>query len=438
MRSFLIVVHRFTALSSFFVILFFLYSPSLISDSKYTLIQEPKHELNNSKHPYQDLNMHNDFPQRTPAVISQPKHKKTAHNNSKCPYRDYPHGTPAVINKPFRRVVVRSAFRDPRNEMYLFLVEIEKEIFHRKFVTKCMFGNSTTTSLKVKEHNESIRWSEKYCPPLTHTMARVECYELPDVENGSEAFLFYKQNSSAKEEAVQSERPLHIPPPPEQAIAGVMACLAVQYDYPPWFTEWLTYQKTIGISHVHMIAEPSVLHSGALNNTVVQQFLNEGFLSVDIWTKWLSNWQVYSHSLYSGYNDCLYRFMGRYDYIFNYDSDDFFVPYSGMKLLDIINSHCKRGSCKFRWILFYPECGLKDDKKLLQDGNVTRALVSNQREVTNNTKSAFKAYDILDSGTHGPAVSYYVKSKKISKDVAYVAHVRQSRMPPSGCKIILK
>ena len=76
----------------------------------------------------------------------------------------------------------------------------------------------------------------------------MECYGLPDVENGSHAFLFYKRNSFAIEEAVQSERPLHIPPPPEQAIAGVMACLSLEYDYPPWFTEWLTYQKTIGFN----------------------------------------------------------------------------------------------------------------------------------------------------------------------------------------------
>ena len=378
---------------------------------------------------------HYGCPQGRPAVISRLTHKKTGPYYSKCPYKDYPHGTPAVINKPFRRVVVRSAFRDPRNKRYLLLVELEKEIFRHNLVTKCRFGNSTTTSLKVIEYSDVHGWSESFCPPLTHTMARVECYGLPDVENGSHAFLFYKRNSFAIEEAVQSERPLHIPPPPEQAIAGVMACLSLEYDYPPWFTEWLTYQKTIGISHVHMIAEPSVLHSGALNNTVVQKFLNEGFLSVDIWTQWLSNWQVYSHSLYSGYNDCLYRFMGRYYYIFNYDSDDFFVPNSHMKLLDILNSHCKRGSCVFHWIEFYPECGLKDDKKLLEDGNVTRALVSDQTEATCNTKSAFKAYDILDSGTHKPTVSYhFLGSTLISKDVAYVAHVRLSRMPCSGCK----
>ncbi len=55
--------------------------------------------------------------------------------------------------------------------------------------------------------------------------------------------------------------------------------------------------------------------------------MNEGFLSINIWKKYLNSQQLWYHNkLGLIYEDCPYRFLGTYDYIMMVDTDDFFTP----------------------------------------------------------------------------------------------------------------
>ena len=60
---------------------------------------------------------------------------------------------------------------------------------------------------------------------------------------------------------------------------SIVTCMAVLYGTPPLLDEVIRYQKTIGVDHVHMIAEPSILASGALDYQFVKESLANGFAS---------------------------------------------------------------------------------------------------------------------------------------------------------------
>jgi len=107
-----------------------------------------------------------------------------------------------------------------------------------------------------------------------------------------------------------------------------------------------------------MIVEEN-LRAGGLDNEVIQQAVVEGYLSTDYWPNWLNLTDVYS-SQNLAYQDCLYRFQGVYDYIIYADSDDFFVPVKKSKpIKHYLLRWCSgsAGTCKFKWIQFFPDCG---------------------------------------------------------------------------------
>ena len=89
---------------------------------------------------------------------------------------------------------------------------------------------------------------------------------------------------------------------------------------------WLRYQKAIGVDHVHMIAEDTIVAAGYFNHPVFRAALKENYLSIDFWPEWFNSTEILYRSQHLAYNDCLYRFQGAYDYIVFSDADDFFVP----------------------------------------------------------------------------------------------------------------
>ena len=112
--------------------------------------------------------------------------------------------------------------------------------------------------------------------------------------------------------SVISERPLYISPLYKPPTDGrkynfrIAVCLGVVYESPPWLNEWLRYQKAIGIDHIHMIADDTFEEAGGFKNEYLQQLIQEGFLSTDIYHAWLNSSQVYSHSQGLAYQDCVY------------------------------------------------------------------------------------------------------------------------------------
>ena len=349
-------------------------------------------------------------------------------------------------------VVVRAVFLDDRpryghQRVAVFLVEMRKTIIEGNLTVGCTVGRDTTRSFRIFQLSLNT-WLHRDRSYLTHDFVLLECYDLPPVDNGSVAFITYNISESTQNDpgemqtkSVQSERPFYISTPYEPPTDGrkhnfkVAVCLAVVFAKPPWLNEWLQYQKTIGIDHIHMIADDSFVKAGGFRNKYLKQAIREGFLSTDVWHMWLNDSQVWYHSQGLAYQDCVYRFRNLYDYLFVLDSDDFFVPaVSGEpKLIYYIQKYNSyKGTYTFRWMYFYPDCGMSTD--VPEDGNITKQLISKQYW-EHSRKSLHYLPNTLDVNIHtrGRMMHSYLYTVYIPKEVAYVAHMRKGLKPNNGC-----
>ena len=340
-------------------------------------------------------------------------------------------------------VVVRAAFLDDRpryghQRVAVFLVEMRKTIIEGSLTVGCTVGRSTTHNFRVFQLSLNT-WLHRDHSYLTHDFVLLECYDLSPVDNGSVAFITYQSENHSCMISVQSERPFHISAPYKPPTDGrkhnfkIAVCLAVVFAKPPWLNEWLQYQKTIGIDHIHMIVDDSFVKAGGFRNKYLKQAIREGFLSTDVWHLWLNDSQVWYHSQGLAYQDCVYRFRNQYDYLFVLDTDDFFVPaVSGEPKLSyyIQKYKCYKGTYTFQWMYFYPDCGMEGE--VPRDGNITKQLVSNQYW-NRSQKSLHYLPHTLDVNVHTRGHMLKLYSIYIPKEVAYVAHMRKGMKPTNGC-----
>ena len=181
-----------------------------------------------------------------------------------------------------------------------------------------------------------------------------------------------------------------------------------------------TYQKVIGIDHVYMIATDGFQD---LNKPYIRRATSEGFLTIGIWKEYLqSNVDIRYHSQLLAYQDCIYRFR---HYVMMVDQDDFFIPLvPNVTLRYYIDGWCiNRGSCAFHWFEYNPGCGMKDGPAV--NGNLTTLLVSSEYTERVSSKCIQKLSAVKEVGVHRARM--YVNGYcevKISKEVAYVAHLR--------------
>ena len=209
-------------------------------------------------------------------------------------------------------------------------------------------------------------------------------------------------------------------------------------------TEWLNYQRTIGVDHVHLTVDTSFKEAGGFENAYLLKAMKERFVSVDMWQQKLDDSEVYYHSEALAYENCIYRFRGTYDYAFMLDTDDFFVPIgpSEKGLHHYVNNWCKnKASCALSWIEYYPDCGLNGEA---DDGNVTKLLKSFVSTNRNVGKSIHKLSAVIDTGIHlaeagikdGKTyeLKYHQDIAKIPSNLAYVAHIKKNTLPPQNQK----
>jgi len=334
-------------------------------------------------------------------------------------------------------ITVRSVFLDTRlrnighENASVFLIEVRKDIIQNSLIIGCGVGKHTTTDFKVRRPAQ-IRPIKMF----THDFLFIDCFDLP-VENGSTAFIIYKPSKNSVAVSTESEHPLHIPAPHVPPRSGqnftVATCVAVLFGpHPHFINEWLHYQRTIGIDHIHVIAEDSFEKAGGFKNPYLKQRMDEGFVSVEVWTRWLETNQIFYHSQVLAYEDCIYRFSGTYDYLVMVDTDDFFVPRvpGEPKIHYYINNWCQNsGTCLLTWVGYYPDCGLG---KVDEDGNVTAKLSSFVFSVSKaKTKALHTPVTVVDVGIHDVRQSLNgTKLGTMPITKAYIAHIRTGRMPP--------
>ena len=344
-------------------------------------------------------------------------------------------------------VTVRSVYFDRRQRYghqntYVFLIEVRKHYLYKSagLILGCEVGDQISHDIKIHPiyiNGKTGKLIDER-PSLTHAMAMVDCFNIP-AQNTSKAALLYRTSSNGFILPAVSERPLFVSRHDNQQgdhTPRIAACMAVVYGSPTYLEDWLQYQKEIGISHVHIIAEDSFEKNGGLKLPYMKNALSSGFLSVDVWKVWLkTNREIHYHSQMLAYHDCIYRFQNTYDYVMMADHDDFFVPLHPNRttLHWYIENWCPKGACVFDWLEYYPDCGLSKEKSV-PPGNLTSRLVSDAVKVLSFKKSLYRVLDTVEVGVHDPReMMPLTGGVAVPSSEAYVAHLRTNRRPPSGC-----
>ena len=348
---------------------------------------------------------------------------------------------PAPEPLPEKVIIVRSVYWDNRSRkntnstsVHVFMVEIAQSALEMRSVVGCQVGNSLTTDFKVVPL-ASMPWVHRHYSNK-YDMAMINCFKLSG-ENGSRAYIFYKNATAVI--SVESERPLFIPAPHVSPSVGkkstVMAC-AVVYGTPPLFEHWLRYQRTIGIDHIYLIAEDSFRDAGNLEKSPLKEMMRSGYLSIDFWTPHLTSQQIFYHSQMLGYEDCIYRYQGTYDYVMANDVDIFYVlllpgePY----IQYYAEKWCSVGTCTFDLIQYFRDCGIDE---VGPDGNVTAHLLSNKSFKRPEGKSGHNLLAVSDIGIHRAMVLLPgYDPGVVPRKAAYWAHVSggaKDKLPGGKC-----
>ncbi len=354
---------------------------------------------------------------------------------------------------PSKDVIVRAVYFDdrPRNghsNACVFLVLVWQPITKNNLITGCQVGEFRAEKFDVKLIGETKMW--RIYPQynkIDHEEVLVHCYDVP-VENYWEAYLYYKTSANdTTEKRVESIRPLIIPAPRIKPTSNeglkynltVLTCTKV-YGNPPWLREWLEYQMSIGVDHVHLTADESFFRGITKDlSYYLTDLIDQGYLSVDFWIMWLSQGkEVWYHNQGLILEDCIYQFRGTYDYVFILDTDDFFTPRvpgepKAHYYIDKLCVRDRKGTCKFRWVEYYPDhYGLNTSIPLIH-GNLTSQLKSFTHLNQGNRKSVHRTQAIVDSATHYAfeIVPGYQRVE-VPVHLAYVAHIRKSKKPDTN------
>ena len=282
--------------------------------------------------------------------------------------------------------------------------------------------------------------------PFLYEEVVVECYDLPVME-GSPGYVMYKTGNDSPVYSVESEYPVFVPAPRVKPTGDhnftVVTCVKVHDKGATWLPEFIRYQRTIGVDHVHITMLDTFIKDGGfkahLTDPYLAQATLEGFVSYNMWIDWYggSKKEIHLHSENLRKLDCLYRFRGTYDYAFLLDTDGFFTPRipGQTKVKDYILKLCygnSIGSCTFRWVYYFPDkCGLIDNKRP-DDGNVTKKLRSftSITHPVNKYKSVHLTSALVDASFHDATCKWCLmpgyRVVNVPRHIAYMAHLRKN------------
>ena len=357
-------------------------------------------------------------------------------------------------------VILRSAYFDDRvrnghSKIGVFLIAAKRSIFDLKFFIGCGVEKQVSTNFKVFSTEESYLMHEWFyrdlkIPLHPYDEYILECYNVP-MTNNSFAFILYKRANNSLIHVATSEFPLIFPVPRFQPTGkydfSVVTCTEAHNNKVAWLPEFIRYQKTTGIDHVHINILDTFIKDGGLKALLkdpqVAKGVAEGYVTMTIWKDKLeASDEIFSFSAILRKLDCIYRFRGTYDYAFLLDSDDFFNPLAHGKtyLKDYIQDWCRGdssiGSCIFQWYYYYPEaCGMRNETA--NDGNITRLLKSYKYHYNNHYKSAHLISAVIDTGFHhAKCINCLLPGYRVRfvpPYIAYVAHLRMTAKPPFEC-----
>ena len=348
-----------------------------------------------------------------------------------------------AVSKAHRHILPRAAFFDGRKRgkfrnATVILAHMKKVAIERKLVVACTVDGHQTKLFKIQVM-KMTSWIHANHPECTHDNVLVLCYDTPGRNNSRVSLVYANPDNESQHFETESEHPLFVPYTVKRSRSSVMVCTTV-YNTPPYFSEWLHYQKTLGVDLVYVNAQQSFLKSKEFNDTFFQSLLADGFVQLKVWQEYLNAREVFYHSQLLYYQNCLYRFQGVHDYAVMVDTDDFVIPRTSTSL-----QHCldklfvnNWGSIRLRWVRYYePRCGLNLTGNLTSQnvGNLTQYMNISSASREKNFKSVHKLSTTLEVKVHevGELVPGYRWT--IAPDsVIYAAHIKKRKLSKDQLK----
>ena len=254
----------------------------------------------------------------------------------------------------------------------------------------------------------------------THTQALLYCYDVY-AKHLEHAWVTYKKTIFNEVLSVRAmaERPILLHTS-GYSKRGVAVCAAMLPHYTPFMEDWIRYQRTIGVDHIHLVLESLFLNQGRFDEEFLQRSVEQGYLSVEFWHQWLNSTDICDQSLDLALYNCAFQFKESYSYVVFSDPRDFFVPRDASlrpRLSDFLSDLCPDTHCQFEWKnIIYRHC-----ERAGIDGNITAVVtvagVSRKDKLFTVYKSGLMQY-----GTGLLAVDES-KGVKVPVEKGYFAHL---------------
>ena len=321
----------------------------------------------------------------------------------------------------------------------VILAHMRKTIIKEKLVVACLVDGQHAKIFKVQLMSLN-RWIHENHPDCTHDNVFVLCYDTPGRNNSRVSLVYANPENKSQHFETESEHPLFVPRSVYTSRPSVMVCTTV-YNSPPYFIEWLHYQRKLGVDLVYVNAQESFLDSNEFHNTFFQSLLTDGFVQLKVWQEILNKNEVFYHSQVLYYQNCLYRFQGVYDYAVMIDTDDFVISRTHKSLQESLKSIMsgKWGSIRLHWIRYYePRCGVNFSGNLttLNDGNLTRYVNISSAIVEKNYKSIHRLSSTIEVSVHqvGQLMLGYRWFVVPSNVIIYAVHLKKVKLSEDQLK----
>lgn len=236
-------------------------------------------------------------------------------------------------------IVVRSVIFDerPRNghrNSTVFILEAHKGILYLSMISgccHCCVGRNCVVNFQVRKCFVN-GFVGRFWLNVSHHCAMIDCFDLP-AENGSFGYVSYGFLGFNSLE-YKSLHPLVIPKLKIRPVSAssdnftIAVCRVPHFNDPPFMMEWLRLQKTIGVDHVHLIADETAFLTNwgkkGFGNEELREDISDGYVSLDVW-RLLPLRYSYYHSQPAAIQACAYKLRTMYDYVMVVDTDDFVV-----------------------------------------------------------------------------------------------------------------
>ena len=329
--------------------------------------------------------------------------------------------------------------RKGHSNITMIFLTINRTIFLSKWVLSCGVDSKVASDFSVQPTYQQAGRSRKF----PYEQYVLECYDLSVVNGSSRAYVSYKTAENGEPEVIESKSPVMVPAlrvqPTGKYNFTVATCTKAFNKYVSFLPEFVRYQRTIGVDHVHLSVLDEFITDGTLDTVMQDNFIRlavlSGYLSFSVLKVWYTEKETFLSSSVFQRLGCFYHLRGTYDYISIADPDDFFNPRipgeTDMKYY--IREHCTKGmpnigSCRFQWRWIYPDvCGVTG--QVAQDGNVTDTVkISDVEKYNRNTKSIYASKAVVDFSFHDAKCSSCMlpgyEIEDISPEVVYFAHNR--------------